>query len=213
MRQISGDVDRDGEAVDEAIVGADGDHVLDGDVADILGSLEARSTWLGIAACYGSGFDDALAPGRVVTAAAAEEDLAYENSALGHSYLVEYMVRRAMLQAKAPGSVQEAFAWARGQIARDYPNRQPVIVDRAKGPVVLGVRPGPPEPARQDPQPKPAPAQPEPAPQGPPGSAPDPAPAPPESGPPGACAQVLGVSVCSEGRTSLSVSVAWRRGL
>ena len=106
VRQITGDPDGDGEAVDEAIVAADGNHVIDGEVAEILSGLEARSTWLGIAACYGSGFDDALASGRVVTAAAAEADLAYENSALGHSYLVEYMVRRAMLQAKAPGSVQ-----------------------------------------------------------------------------------------------------------
>ena len=48
-----------------------------------------------------------------MTAAAAETDLAYENSALGHSYLVEYMVRRAMLQGRAPGSVQEPFSWAR----------------------------------------------------------------------------------------------------
>ncbi len=138
VRQVAGDPDRDGEVIDEALVAADGDNVYDGQVADLLRSVDARSAWIGIAACYGAGFDDALAPGRILTAAAGENDVAYENSSLGHSYLVEYMVRRAMLQGKAPSSVQDAFAWARTQIARDYPNRQPAILDRSRGPVVLG---------------------------------------------------------------------------
>jgi len=193
VRQVSGDPDHDGEAVDEAMVGSDGDHVYDGEMADILRGLEARSMWIGIAACYGGGFDDALAPGRVLTAAAGETDLAYENSALGHSYLVEYMVRRAMIQGKAAGSVQGSFAWARAQIAHDYPNRQPIIIDRSRGPVVLGRtvaatpenrRPAAPQPPAhsQDPQP---------APNAPPPTAPAPKPG-------GACAEVLGVSVCSQ---------------
>ena len=196
VRQVAGDPDRDGEAVDEAIVAADGDNVYDGQVANLLQGLEARSTWLGIAACFGAGFEDALAPGRILTAAAGENDVAYENSTLGHSYMVEYMVRRAMLQGKAPASVQESFAWARAQIARDYPNRQPAMIDRSRGPIVLGraaaaapersTKPAPqPPPDRQEPQ------QPEPT------APPPPAPEQPKPGGP-ACAQVLGVSVCSE---------------
>lgn len=216
VRHVGGDMDNDGEAVDEAMVGADGNHVLDGEMADIFRGLEARSAWIGIAACYGGGFDDAIAAGRLLTAAAAEGDLAYENSALGHSYLVEYMVRRAMLQAKAPGSVQEAFAWARNQIARDYPNRQPVIIDRAKGPVVLGVRGGPPAPQPQNTQPAPGQPQPQPQPQNPPpepAPAPEAPPAPPGEPPPGACAEVLGVSVCSNSRALVAVTAAWRRAV
>jgi len=194
VRQVAGDPDRDGEAVDEALVAADGDNVYDGQVADLLQGLEARSTWLGIAACYGAGFDDALAAGRVLTAAAGENDVAYENSSLGHSYMVEYMVRRAMLQGKAPSSVQDAFAWARAQIARDYPNRQPAILDRSRGPVVLG-RPTAATPDRKPaPQPPPESKEPQPAPSAPPPTAPEPQPGGP------ACAQVLGVSVCSEKR-------------
>ena len=196
VRKVAGDPSHIGRSVDEAIVASDGDNVYSGQVAGILRNLEARSAWLGIAACYGGGFDDALAPGRVLTAAAGENDVAYENSSLGHSYMVEYMVRRAMLQGKAAGSVQEAFAWARAQIAHDYPNRQPVIVDRSKAPVVLGrtvpaaaperkAAPAPP-PAQRDPQPTPT--------------------APPPTTPPqpgdGACTQVLGVSVCSQQRSN-----------
>jgi len=195
VRQVAGDPAHDGEYVAEAIVAADGDNVYDGQVADLLRGLEARTAWLGIAACYGGGFDNALAPGRILTAAAGENDVAYENSGLGHSYMVEYMVRRAMLQGRAAGSVQDAFAWARAQIARDYPNRQPVILDRSRGPVVLG-RPVPtpaPEngrpPAAQPPSESKQPQQP---PSAPPPTAPDPKPGG------GACTQVLSVSVCSE---------------
>jgi hypothetical protein len=199
VRKVSGHPDHDGEAVDEAMVGSDGDQVYDGEMADILRGLEARSMWIGIAACYGGGFDDALAPGRVLTAAAGKDDLAYENSALGHSYLVEYMVRRAMLQGKAAGSVQEAFAWARAQIAHDYPNRQPVEIDRSRGQTILGrsVTPAPqpspqPPPDRHQasPDPKPAPATP-------------PSPAPGPSNPPGKeCTAVLGVKVCSDNNSN-----------
>ena len=196
VRKVAGDPSHDGKAIDEAIVGSDGDNVYSGQVAGILRSLESRSAWLGIAACYGGGFDDALAPGRVLTAAAGENDVAYENSSLGHSYLVEYMVRRAMLQGKAAGSVQDAFAWAKAQIARDYPNRQPVIIDRSRGPVVLG-RPVPtPAPENRRPPAAQSPGEskdPHPAPSAPPPTAPD-----PKQG----CAQVLSLSVCSEKRSS-----------
>jgi hypothetical protein len=199
VRQVAGDADRDGEAIDEAIVAADGDNVYDGQVADILRNLETRTAWIGVAACYGAGFDDALAPGRVLTAAAGENDVAYENSSLGHSYMVEYMVRRAMLQGKAAGSVQDAFTWARAQIARDYPNRQPVLLDRARGPVVLGrSTPAATAPERKSSaQPAPdKPKDPQPAPSAPPPTAPEPKPGG------SACAQVLGMSVCSEQRSS-----------
>jgi hypothetical protein len=200
VRQVAGDPDHDGEAIDEAIVAADGDNVYDGQVADILRGLEARSAWIGIAACYGAGFDDALAPGRILTAAAGENDVAYENSSLGHSYLVEYMVRRAMLQGKAPGSVQDAFTWARAQIARDYPNRQPAILDRSRGPMVLGRATAAPPATAPERKPQAAPPSdsrdPQPGPSAPPPTAPEPQPGGP------ACAQVLGVSVCSEKHSS-----------
>ncbi len=213
VRQVTGDADRDGEATDEAIVAADGDAVYDGEVAGIFRSLEARSAWIGIAGCYGSGFDDALASGRVLTAAAAETDLAYENSALGHSYLVEYMVHRAMLQGRASGSVQESFSWAQAQIAKDYPNRQPVMVDRARAPMVLGSRnqAAPPAQSAGEPPP-PAPAEPQPGPSEQPATPPT-TPSEPGGGP-GACAEFLGVSVCSTGGSARpNPQTGWRRAV
>ena len=198
VRKVAGDPGHTGKYIDEAIVAADGDNVYSTQVAGLLRGLEARSAWIGIAACYGGGFDDALAPGRILTAAAGENDVAYENSSLGHSYMVEYMVHRAMLEGKAAGSVQDAFAWARAQIAHDYPNRQPVIIDRSRGPVVLG-RPATPAAAENRKSAAEPPAQskdPQPAPSAPPPTAPEPKPGG------GACTQVLSVSVCSEQHSS-----------
>ena len=42
IRQVTGYDDRDGEAIDEALVAADGEPSIDGEVADILRRLEAR---------------------------------------------------------------------------------------------------------------------------------------------------------------------------
>jgi hypothetical protein len=199
VRKVTGDPAHDGRYVDEAIVGSDGDNVYSGEVADILRGLEARTAWLGIAACYGGGFDDVLAPGRVLTAAAGENDVAYENSGLGHSYMVEYMIHRAMVEGKAAGSVQEAFTWAKAQIAHDYPNRQPVMIDRSRGPVVLG-RPVPAAPdnhrSSATAQPPSQSKNPQPGPSAPPPTAPEPQPGQKP------CAEVLSVTVCSDKRSS-----------
>jgi hypothetical protein len=103
-----------------------------------------------------------------------------------------------MLQGKAPGSVQDAFTWARTQIARDYPNRQPAIIDRSRGPVVLGHATPPATAPERRPSASPPSDSHDPQPGGP--SAPPPT--APEPKPGGACAQVLGVSVCSDQRSS-----------
>jgi hypothetical protein len=197
IRQVTGFDDGDSEQVDEAMVAADGVNVFDGEAADILRRLEARTAWIGVAGCYGSGLDDMLAPGRVMTAAAAEPDLAYENSALGHSYLVEYMVRRAMLQGAAPGSVQDAFNWARNEIAREYPNRVPVMIDQGRGPLVLGAKAAP---APAPPAPAPAPKQEQPPAQSEPSTPQPTAPQPGGSPDEGACTEVLGVGLCQQSR-------------
>jgi hypothetical protein len=198
VRQAFGDLDGDGEDVDEALVGSDGAHIYDGEVARLLRALQSKSAWIGIAGCYAAGFADALAPGRVLTAASTETDVAYENSGLGHSYLVEFMVRRAMHQGRAGGSVQQAFGWARGEIAREYPKREPVMIDRSAAPVVLG-NSAPPPPPRSSNSPPPQPKQ-----------APPPQPAPAEERPPDKppseerCSRLLNINFCSSNRFRLA---------
>jgi len=128
-----------------ALIAADDRPVPQSQLAGLLAPLRARSAWLAMAACYGAEFDGLLAPGRLLTAAAGRGQLAYENDGLPHSYLVEYMVQRAMIEGDAARSVEDSFQWARAQIARRYPGREPTMIDDRAAPLVLGAAPGRPE--------------------------------------------------------------------
>lgn len=136
VREVGGDLDGDGEDVDEALLLADGHEYLDGEMADALRTLRARHTWFAIAGCYGGGFDDLLAPGRILTGASPEGELAWENDRFNRTYLVEYMIGRTAL-AGGEGSVQEAFAEAVAALKVDYPHRLPVMFDQSGAPVTL----------------------------------------------------------------------------
>ena len=140
----------------EALVGADGQRIGDTELAGGLAPLAARRAWIAIAGCYGGGFTETLAPGRILTGASPADSLAYENSAFRRSYMVEYMVRRAIVEGRAADSVQAAFAYAADAIARDYPGRQPVQVDHSGGPLDLRPSsPPPPPPASESASPPP----------------------------------------------------------
>lgn len=136
VREVDGDPDGDGEDVDEALLLADGREYSDGEMADALRPLRARHAWIAIAGCYGGGFDDTLAPGRVLTAASPEGVLAWENDRFNRTYLVEYMIGRTAL-AGGEGSVQDAFAEAVAALKVDYPRRLPVMFDQSGAPVTL----------------------------------------------------------------------------
>jgi len=142
----------------EVLVGADGATVPDTEVADLLRPLRARATWIVIAACYGGGFTELLGPNRILMAAAPANQLAYESPQLGRSYLVEYLVRRAMLMGQADRSVEHAYAWAVAALRREHPSRLPVAYDDLPGDLVLGPPLGPPPaPPRPPAQPAPPP--------------------------------------------------------
>ena len=109
----------------EAIVTADAGWITDWFLADRLAGLQARDAWFVIAACYGGGFDELLAPGRVLTAAAGPGELAYENDAYGRSYLAEFVLRRGLLEGAAgEPTVQAAVAYGAQQLAEYHPDRQ-----------------------------------------------------------------------------------------
>lgn len=118
----------------EALVAADGGTVSDSELASRLSHLQAGRAWIGIAACYGGGFNEVLRPGRILTGAAPANSLAYENGGFQRSYMVQYMIREALIEGRAGTStVEGAFAYAQAALARDYPNRQPVQFDHAGG--------------------------------------------------------------------------------
>lgn len=122
----------------EALVLADGQLLRDRDLATLLAPAAPRRMWLLMAGCFGGGFTELLAPGRVLTAAAGANELAWEDPALNASYLIHHLVREGWLEGAAGDSVQEAFAYADATLARERPNRRPVQVDQAGGELVLG---------------------------------------------------------------------------
>lgn len=136
----------------EVLVGSDGGIIPDTEVAAMLDRSPAERAWVTIAACYGGGFDEVLRPGRILTAAAPSDQVAYENEAFGRSYLVEYMIRRAIL-GQGFSTVEGAFAWAMAELQRDYPNRLPVQLDAVGGDFELRVGPPPPSPSAPPPGP------------------------------------------------------------
>ena len=163
----------------EALVGSDGGIVPDTEVAAMLDRSPAERAWITIAGCYGGGFDEVVRPGRILTAAAPSDRVAYENDGFRRSYLVEYMVRRAIL-TKGISTVEGAFAWASAELERDYPERLPVQLDAVGGELDLRVGPRP-------------------ASEGSPPSSPPPSSPPPSTPPPedGCSALTVGVVRCS----------------
>lgn len=125
----------------EAIVSSDGVPIADWYLARQLAPLQARDTWIVMAACYGGGFDELLAPGRILTAAADANSIAYESSDFGRSYLDEYLVRRGLLLGQAGGpTVQQAFQWAQAMLLRDSPDRSLTQLDDSTEPISLDGR-------------------------------------------------------------------------
>lgn len=152
----------------ETLVGADGVTVSDAELAARLRPLRAGRTWIGIAGCYGGGFNEVLQPGRILTGASGANSLAYENGGFQRSYMVQYMIREALIEGRAGTStIEGAFAYAQAALARDYPNRQPVQFDYAEGEVELR------QPGTAAPPPPPPPSQPPPSNGGGNGSGPD----------------------------------------
>jgi hypothetical protein len=124
----------------EEIVTSDGSAVSDSDLARALDKVQATRSWIGIAACYGGGFDEVLdKPGRVLTAASGANEEAYENTALGRSYMVEYMIRQAIIQNRAAATVETAFNYAVQRIQQEHPGREPVEYETGNG--ALDLRP------------------------------------------------------------------------
>jgi hypothetical protein len=122
----------------EAVVGSDGRVVPDWMMAQHLAGLRAHDAWIVMASCYGGGFTELLQPGRVLTAAAGANDLAYESQTFGRSYLGEYLVRRGMLLDGSAGpTAQQAFDYAQAALQQEHPDRVLTEIDESTAPVSL----------------------------------------------------------------------------
>ncbi len=155
-----------------AVMAADGSPITDGELGSALSGLQARRAWIAMATCYGAGFTAALGPGRVLTGAAGANELAYEALDSDLSYMVDYMVRRAIVDGGAPQSVEAAFAYAQDGLGRAAAARVPVQIDDAPGELDLRQSSSVPLPVASgvvaDPSPSPAGPSPRPVPPAPP---------------------------------------------
>ena len=167
----------------QAMVLADGELLRDTELAALVAPATTQRMWFLLATCYAAGFTEVLAPGRVITAASGANELAWEDPSLNGSYLVHYLIRRGWLEGNAGDSVQEAFEYADAALARERPNRRPVLLDQVGAPLVLGS--GDPTDALDMAPPLPSPKPPASAPASAP-SSPNPPPSspPPPSAPP-----------------------------
>lgn len=144
----------------EAMVTADSGWITDWFLAEAFEDLRARDAWFVVAGCYGGGFDELLGPGRVLTAAAAPGQLAFESDAYGRSYFAEFVLRRALVEGAAGfPTVQAAVGWGAAQLAEHHPDRQlwhhdaaghTIWLDGSRGdvdapPVPQSPRPDPPD--------------------------------------------------------------------
>lgn len=96
--------------------------------------------WLVFAACYAGGFDDAAAPGRVLTFASAENRLAWESPDFGSSFLVEFMIRRGLIE-EGLADPESAFRRAKGLMTHGYRRYRPLQMDLHRGPLWLATQP------------------------------------------------------------------------
>src|ERR1043166_9689621 len=99
-----------------------------------------------MAPCDGGRFPEILKPGRILTAAADANSLAYENESFGRSYLEEYLIHQGLLEKLSAGpTAQDAFNYAQAGLQRDYPDRTLTEFDQSTEAISLdGVHRGEP---------------------------------------------------------------------
>ncbi len=119
-KQIKGDPDRDGEALDEFLWPSDNRHISDGEFASYMKRLRGWA-WINIAACEAAGFNDGVAsPHRLFTASSLENEKSYEMPQWKNSLFVGLLAEQGIQLRRAPDknrdkavSIQEAFEYAR----------------------------------------------------------------------------------------------------
>ena len=154
VKQRSGDLDRDGEAVDEYLWSADNVFLADRELKTSIDRVRGR-TWVDIAGCEAAGLDDGISgPNRLFTASSLEHEKSYEQPAWGNSVFSGLLIDQGMLQRKADlngdgaVSIQEAFYVAADQAPKvtakqSHGPQHPLAAGGGSGQWYLGAAPKP----------------------------------------------------------------------
>jgi hypothetical protein len=179
----------------DQILAADGARVDSTEIAARMKKVRSRA-WIALPTCFAGGYalPGIVGPGRVATFASSAGSESYEVGRPG-SYLIIDMVQEAMIEQKAPYSVESAFEYAQQKLERTHPNRVPSMSDGVPGDLVLGdvpaARAADASPASTPPPPAKAQWQPA-APEGADPPEPSDTPAPPSNG------RRMSVQVCGK---------------
>ena len=129
VKQRGGDLDRDGEALDEYLWSADNVFLADRELKNAIDRVRGRS-WVDIAGCEAAGFDDGISgPNRLFTASSLEHEKSYEQPRWNNSVFAGLLVDQGMLQRRADlngdgaVSIQEAFFVAADQAPKITANQ------------------------------------------------------------------------------------------
>lgn len=120
------------------LITAEGGRISSRELAAHLSAIRSPA-WIALPTCYAAGY---ALPGivgfnRIATFASAPNAQSYQMGDAG-SFLIHHMVKRAMVERRAPSSVESAFAFAHDEIAREYPEHLPSISDGYPGDLALG---------------------------------------------------------------------------
>jgi hypothetical protein len=119
VKQIAGDQDRDGEALDEYLWPHDNRFIADGELAQNLRQLKGLA-WIDISGCEAGGFNEQglASPRRIFTASSAEPEKSYEHPEWQNSVWNGLLVEQGMLKGAADSNgdgdvtLREAVEWA-----------------------------------------------------------------------------------------------------
>lgn len=118
VKQLRGDGDRDGEALDEYLWPHDNRFISDGELAGYLRRLQGTA-WISISGCEAAGFDEGISSRRrLFTASSRETEKSYEYPDWRNSVWTGLLVDQGMLRAGADAdrdghvTLDEAFAHA-----------------------------------------------------------------------------------------------------
>lgn len=117
---------------------AEGARISAAELASHLRAVRAPA-WIALPTCYAGGYAQPGIVGynRIATFASTNDRMSYQAGSAG-SFLFIHMVRRAMLEGRAPESVESAFDFARRELERDFPDYVPSVSDGIPGDLVLG---------------------------------------------------------------------------
>jgi hypothetical protein len=117
---------------------ADGLRISASELASRLGAVRSRM-WVALPTCYSAGYalPGIVGRNRIATFASSADRKSYQLGEAG-SFLILNMVRRAMVERQAPGSVEDAFHWAKNELEETSPSNVPSMSDGIPGDLVLG---------------------------------------------------------------------------